>query len=767
MGKNLKFNKVFVKAVAWGSVLTLTAGAMTGCSTKKTDVDTDTTTDTTTDKTKYENGDTKPNVIYIVLDDIGFSDLGCYGSEIKTPNIDALAQNGIRYNNFNTCPLSSPTRASLLTGRENNSVGMGNVANVSLGEDRPNIQGRVIDEAGMVSEILQEEGFNTYGIGKWHLAPAYTVNPAGPFDYWPTQKGFDRFYGFMDGETDQYNPQLVSGNELISAPDTEGYNVNDDLVNHAIQYITDQVSLYPDQPFFMNYAFGTGHSPLQVAESYIDMYDGVYDKGWDVVRQERFERQISSGIIPADTQLASGDETVAAWDSMSEDEKKLSIRFMQTYAGFMTQADEEVGKLINYLKETGEYDNTMIVLIGDNGATNSGGPMGTDSFMSALTGGRVATVNDLLPKIDEIGGPNMQALYPKGWAQVSNTPFDTYKGSVYAGALRNPLIISWPAGIKEGGTIRNQYVHVTDITPTVLDILEFEVPETINGVKQMPMYGTSIASTFEDANAKEVRTTAITYLQPNRAIYSDGWKAIATHTNGKSFDEDVWELYNVKEDYTESVNLAKKESKKLDELKKLFMSEAEKYKILPLKEGSVADMAFVRPDSPANRTSFKFYPGVGTLLPAAAPQINTNSFAISATITRNSNSDEGVIAAMGDEIGGYSFYIINNKLIFLYNKFSTIYSITSNIDVPVGEVNVKFDFVRSTIFDGTGTLYINDVNVGSADFVTAPVVTFEGLSIGMDKYKPVSTDYEELGDFPFTGKLSFVQYDISPIVPKK
>ncbi|WP_411679100.1 sulfatase-like hydrolase/transferase [Clostridium thailandense] len=760
-------SKTIKKAVAIGSLLTIST-SITACSltNKSDDKSTNNTKTTAKDQTKFANGEKKPNVIYIILDDIGFSDLGCYGSEIRTPNIDQLAANGLRYNNFNTCPFSSATRASLLTGRENNSVGMGQVANVSLEADRPNLQGSITPEAGTVAEMLQDKGFSTFAVGKWHAAPTNTVTPAGPFKYWPLAKGFDKYYGFMDGETDQYNPQLVNGNEVVQAPKTEGYNLNEDLLAHAKQYITDQVSLYPDQPFFMNYAFGTGHSPQQVPKNYIDSYKGVYDKGWDAVRQDRFNKEKQLGIIPSNATLTTSDPTVKPWNSLSEDQKKLYARFMENYAGYITQADEEVGKLISYLKEVGQYDNTMIVLLGgDNGATKDGGPDGTDSFIGAMSAGRNPSAKDLMAKYNYIGSSEMQALYPKGWAQVSNTPFQNYKGSVYQGALRNGLIISWPKGIKDKGGIRSQYVHVTDITPTVLDVLKFEAPKVLKGVTQMPMYGTSIASTFDNAKAPEIRDTAITYNAPNRAIYNKGWKAIATHKNGTSFDNDKWELYNVSEDYSESKNVADKYPDKLKELQKLFMSEAEKYKILPLKELSPRDMGYVKKGSAADRSTFKYYPGVGHINVSAAPPINANSFTITVPVTRDNTSTSGVLAAMGDNMGGYTFYVKDNKLVFLYNKFETISKITSNIDVPVGKSELKFDFKRTSMVSGTGTLYINGQNVGQGEIQTTAQVTLEGLDIGKDTLLPVSKDYKDLGEFPFTGKFDYVQFNITKFVP--
>ncbi len=752
----MRFKQKVKQVVALSSVATMSTGvvAVQGAEAQTTKV--------TANKT---NAKEVTNVIYIVLDDIGFSDLGVYGSEIKTPNIDALAANGLTYNNFNACPMSSATRASLLTGRENNSVGVGQVSNVSLEDNYPGLQGKVSDEAGMISEILKTANYNSYGVGKWHLSPAYTLNPAGPFDSWPLGNGFDRYYGFMDGETDQYSPQLVNGNEMIEAPNVYGYNLNDDLSEHALQYITDHVSIYPNKGFFLNYAFGTGHSPQQVSEDYIDMYDGVYADGWDVIREQRFEKQKATGIIPKDAKLGEYDSTVAKWDTLSKEEKELSERFMQCYAGYITQADDEVGKLVDRLKELGVYDNTMIVLIGDNGATDVGGPFGTDSFIGGMSAGRFPTAQEMLAKMDEIGGPDMAALYPKGWAQVSNTPFAHYKGGVYNGSLRNPLIVSLPSKIKDVGTIREQYVSVTDITPTVLDVLGVKAPNVIKGVEQMPMYGKSFASTFKSADAKDTTTTSIKYIEGSRMIYNDGWKAVSVHVTGTPFEQDTWELYDTVNDFSETTNLADKYPEKLKELISLFDVEAAGKNIYPLKESNKRDMGYVRSDSPANKSTFTYYRGMGNLNITAAPQIAVNNYTISTTINRDSVKDEGVIAAMGDEIGGYSFYIQDNKLVYVFNRYGTLYEVKSNIAVPTGEVDVAVKFEKDTMMSGKATLFIDGKDVGNVNVQTAIMVTLEGLSIGRDAYKAVSPSYAEKGDFEFTGDFESVVYELTPFIP--
>jgi len=635
-----------------------------------------------------------------------------------------------------------------------------------MGMDRPGLQGGVTPSAGLISEILKTENYSAYGVGKWHIAPVHTITPAGPFDYWPLAKGFDRYYGFMDGETDQYAPQLVNGNEIIKAPTTDGYNLNDDLLAHAKQFITDHASVYPEKGFFLNYAFGTGHSPQQVPKRYSDAYLNVYDKGWDEIRIERFEKQKELGILPADASLAAYDQTVKPWDTLSNDQKILYTRFMENYAGYITQADEEIGKLITHLKSVGEYDNTIFVLLGDNGAAPEGGPDGTDSFFSVM-GGRIATIQDLMPKLGLIGGPDMQALYPKGWAQVSNTPFAGYKGSTAAGALRNPLIISWEKGIEDHGGIRNQYVNVVDITPTVLDMIDVNVPKTIKGVTQMAMHGESIAYTFSSENVAEQPRTAITYVSPKRAIYSNGWKAESVHVLGTSYDVDQWKLFNVSKDFTESRDVSKIYPEKLAELIALFEEEAMGKNILPYKEVTPMDMGYTKKGTAADRMTFKYYPGVETITIKAAPSVSTKHFTITVPATINSKEDQGVLVALGDEMGGYALYVKDNKLTFVYNKYGAYTRVTSDINVPIGKNEFKFDFTRTSMVSGKGNLYINDKLVGSADFSTAINLTLEGFDIGRDQYKAVDEQYKEFGTFDFTGEFDYVQFNLKPFIPTR
>lgn len=705
----------------------------------------------------------RPNIVYIVLDDMGFSDLGAYGSEIKTPNIDQLAAMGLRYTNFNVTPLCSPTRASLLTGRNHHSVGMGSVANFDLGPDNPNTRGRITPAAATVAEILKDQGYSTLGSGKWHLAPTNQITPAGPFDNWPLGKGFERFYGFLEGETDQYHPQLIYDNHVIDPPKKPGYHLSEDLVDQAKQFVTDVTSVYPEKPFFLYLTFGATHSPHQVPEKYIDMYKGVYDKGWDKIHQERFERQKKMGIIPANTKLVPRDPGVKPWDSLSKEEKLLFARFQETYAGFLTHTDEQIGRMVDFLKSIGELENTMIVLISDNGATADGGPVGVDSFVRKLTG-NMPKLTDLEPRINEIGGPDFQALYPMGWARVSNTPFPFYKWSTYGGGTRTPLIISWPAGIRDKGTIRSQYVHVIDITPTVLDVLDIKAPETYRGAPQMPMHGLSIADTFDNANAPAKRKTQYFRMFDSRAIYHEGWKAVSNHISGQPYVQDKWALYKVDEDFSETRNFADQYPEKLQEMQNLWWAEAGKYGALPLKERSMKELVgYIAPESAAARNTFKYLPGMGHLgSPSSAPQIGNRSYTITVPVNRPDKSNEGVLVSQGDSLSGYTFFIKNNHLVYEYNYFGTLYRVESKVDVPTGSSTISFEYKKTSPTSGTGILYVNNKKVGEGLLSkTLPgFVSFEGLDVGRDSLSPVSKSYRDKGEFSFTGQIESVTFDL-------
>jgi len=700
------------------------------------------------------------NVAYIVLDDAGFSDLGSYGSEIETPNLDRLAEDGLRYNNFNVTPLCSPTRASLLTGRNNHTVGMGSVANFDFGEEFPNKRGAIKPAAGTIAEVLSENGYNTYAVGKWHLAPTAEVTPAGPYHNWPLGKGFQRYYGFLEDSADQYRPELIEDNHPVSVPDKENYHFSEDVVDHSKQYLLDKMTTSPNTPFFLYMAFGAQHQPHQVPEKYIEMYDGVYDEGWDVIREQRFEKQKELGMIPVDTELSSRNPGVQAWEDVTEDEKEAFIRYQQTYAGFLTHTDEQIGRFIDFLEEKDELDNTVIVFISDNGASGMGGEIG--SINQSLEYNFIPEdIDDIVERIEEMGGENYGTDYPAGWGQVSNTPFEFYKNSAFAGGTQTPMIVHWPDGIQDPGEIRSQYTYVSDITATIYDVIGIKPPESVNGVEQMPLHGKSFADTFYNEEAEAPRETQYFEMTGNRAIYHDGWRAVSLHEKGEPFEEDEWALYHVEEDFSQINDVAEEEPEKLKELQDLWKDEADQYDVLPMSDNFVELLAHVPEDSPRARDQFTFYPEMSHLSDSASPPIINRSYTIDAFL-HYENGDEGVLVASGNDKSGYTLYIKNGKVIYEYNAGFERYKMISAEDLPTGDLQIQFKFDKTDEYAGVGKIYVNDEQVteGEMDQTLPYKISFEGMDIGKDLLYPVSPDYEDEGDFEYTGELEKVIFEL-------
>lgn len=518
-----------------------------------------------------------PNIVYIVLDDTGFSDLHCYGSEIATPNMDALAAGGLQYNNFHCKAVCSPTRASLLTGRNSHSVGMKELA----GEDQgyPHSRGRVTPAAATVAQILGANGYSTFGAGKWHLVPASDMKASGARTHWPLQKGFDRWYGFLSGWTDQYHPDLVEDNHAIAKPNRPDYHFSVDIVDRSLGMLGDHLAAEQKKPFFLYLAFGATHAPIQVPKPYIDKYASTFQKGWDQIREERYRRQLELGVIPAGTKLPPRNPGDPAWNDLGDEARAVYARFMATYAGFLEHADEQIGRVVRYLKEHNLFDNTAIFLLSDNGGAPEAGTKG--GF--ARPYGDPTTVHQMFERIDDLGSEKTQPLYPRPWAMASDTPFKFYKLWPYAGGVQTPFLVSWPAEIKKTG-IRKQFVDVIDITPTVLDIAGITAPEAFGGVCQIPMQGKSIRRTFHDPASPNPRDTQYFELWGSRGILHDGWKAVGAHRPGTDFDTDRWELYQVETDFSESNNVAARYPEKLEEMKKLWWTEAAKNGALPLLE---------------------------------------------------------------------------------------------------------------------------------------------------------------------------------------
>ena len=690
-----------------------------------------------------------PNIVYVLLDDVGFADFGSFGSEIKTPNIDRLASAGLRYNNFHTRAICSSTRAALLTGRNSHTVGVRTVVNIQNGF--PNGRGHATPAAANLAEILSTNGYSTFMVGKWHLVAPNDTSAAGPFDHWPTRRGFDRYYGFLDGMTDQYHPELVQDNSRVEAPNKPGYHLTEDLIDHAIDYVKSETSVTPDKPFFLYVALGAAHAPHQVPKPYIDKYVPVFEKGWDKIREDRFARQKQLGIIPSDAQITAPNQGIKPWDSLSADEKRFFVRLQSAYAGFIDHTDEQLGRLFNYLEEVGRLENTIVVLTSDNGASQEGGFDGTLNELAYFS--RVEeSLAENIKRIDDIGTDRSFENYPLGWAQASNTPFKRYKQNLHGGGTNDPFIISWPKGISDKGSVRSQYVDVIDVTPTILGVVGVEAPNSYKGIEQLPLHGASFAKSFTDPKAPAARHTQYFELHGSRAIWNDGWKAVTFHKPGEDFEKDQWELYNLNEDFAESVDLANKHPEKLKELQALWWEEAKKYGVLPL-DGRNALAAFRtyrgRPGALSQRKSFTYYPGQEHLTGVVAPDIINRAFSITAHVDRPKADTEGVILANGDTFGGYTYYLKDGKLVFEISGLLGNTVIVSDAEVPTGkaalavEVTPVENGASSVVFKANG----KKIGEGRLPDTRALSMIWGGLDVGRDSLVPVSPVYKDKGDF--------------------
>ncbi len=699
-----------------------------------------------------------PNVIYLVLDDVGYAHLGCYGSEISTPNLDKLAANGLRYTNFHTTALCSPSRAALLTGHNHHTNHLGVITEIATGF--PGYDGRLPKSNATVGEILKQSGYSTFYVGKWHLANFDEYSNAGPFDRWPLALGFERFYGFVGGETNQWFPHLASDNQNIEAPTRPGYHLTEDLTDRAIRFIAEQKQVSPDKPFFLNLAYGAAHAPLHVHKKYIEMYKGKFDKGWDKVREETLARQKQMGIVPANTVLPPRNPDIKAWNELTADQRRLYARFQELFAGFLTHTDEHIGRLLNFLQATGQMDNTIFIVVSDNGASQEGRLTG--SFNEGLYFNQLPDDEALnLKLIDEMGGPTTYPHYPMGWAMAGNTPFKMYKQNTHAGGNTDPFIIHWPKGIKDKGTIRTQYQHLVNVTPMVLEAIGLKQPKTVNGVDQRPFDGTSMLYSLNDATAKSRHETQYFEMLGHRAIYQNGWKAIAWHERGTDWEKDKWELYKVDEDFNETNDLAAKHPEKLREMIERWWAEAGKYNVLPLDDRSVIRV-LGQPATNRPRTMATYYPGMMTMPVNNAPNFRNRSFSLTAEVDIPTSGAEGVLLAVGGRFAGFSFFVQNNRLNFVYNYFGLErFVVTAREALPKGALTLRAQFKSTGENQGVATLFVNDRAVGAGPIARTVPITFgltEGLTAGRDPATPVTESYQ--APFAFTGKLQKVVLEI-------
>ena len=706
-------------------------------------------------------GEDAPNVVVILIDDLGYSHFGCYGSDIDTPNIDRLAEGGLQYTNFHVTPVCSPTRAALLTGRNHHEVGMRSISNFSSGF--PHMRGHITNHATTMAEVLRDEGYTTFAVGKWHLCAMENASAAGPYDQWPCQRGFDRFYGFMEGETDQFHPELVYDNHMVEPPATpeEGYHLSEDLVDHAIGFVHDTVSIRPDRPFFLYLAFGATHAPHQAPASYLEKYRGRYDEGWDVARERWFAKQVERGLVPEGTELAPRNPGVEPWDELPENQRLLAARLQEAYAAFLDHTDDQIGRVLDSLEQLGQLDDTIVVLLSDNGASQEGGPFGVMHEMKFFNF-LIETPDEAVKRLDDIGGPNSHANYPWGWAQAGNTPFKWYKQNTHEGGVHVPFIVHWPAGISDAGGVRDQFHWVNDVAPTIYEAVGVTAPDVYRGYEQIPVTGTSMRYSFDDADAPTAKGVQYSEMMGHRAIYADGWKAVTRHTQGVPLDEDPWELYHYEVDRSECHDLAAEHPEKLAELIELWWQEAEAHNVLPVDDRLIELFGTRfrdRSPHPESRR-YTYYPPMTPLPGQVAPAIGGRSWDLEATIERPDGAG-GVLYASGTANSGLSLFVQDDHLVFDYNCFGDHHVATSSVPVPTGTSVVGVRFRREGK-EGDATLVIDGAEVGELHLPFAMrMMSSVGPSVAYDHGSPVSDRYDD--EFPFEGHLERI--DITLVKP--
>ena len=727
-----------------------------------------------------------PNILMVVLDDTGYGQLGCYGSPIATPHIDSLAAQGLLYRNMHTTALCSPSRSCIVTGRNHHANATAAINEFATGY--PGYNGNIPFENGFLSEMLLQHGYSTYLVGKYHLLPSEYESAAGPYDRWPLGRGFDRFYGFLGGDSSQWHPDLVYDNHQVEPPRTpeQGYHLTEDLADKAIEFIADAKQVAPQKPFYLHFCPGATHAPHHVPKEWADRYRGQFDDGWDAYRERTFARQQELGVMPADAELSRHDPDVPEWESLSPDSRRLSARMMEVYAGFLSHTDHQIGRLLDFLRTTGEFDNTLIMLVSDNGASPEGGVNGTTNELQFFINAP-ESIEDSLLAIDELGGPRTFNHDPWGWTWAGDAPFRRWKRETYRGGTTDPFLVCWPDGIKARGEIRTQYAHIVDMVPTVLDVLGVEPPETIRGVTQSPLHGVSLAYSFDDPAAPTRHRTQYFEMLGHRAIDHDGWRAVCPWP-GPSFSESSrpfgtpissedlgdldahhWELYHIAEDLSENHDLAEQRRDKLIEMIALWYIEAGKYGVFPIDSSTLPRMMVERPQIAENRTSYSYRPGTQTVPFFAAPRVLNRPHSITADVEVEDGA-EGVLLCQGTGVGGWSFHMKDGRLHYTHNYVRrAIYRVSSPDPIPAGRHELRFEFEPTAppdIATGKGTpgraqLYLDQQLVGQAEFPMTTPVAFNPGGLTCGRSPGAAVDPEYASPFPFSGVLRTVTVDLS------
>ncbi len=719
-----------------------------------------------------------PNVVIVLIDDVGFGGPSTFGGPIQTPTMDQLAQSGLRFNNFHTTALCSPTRNALKTGRNHHTVNTGSIMESSTAF--PGNTGQNPNSVAPLAEMLRLNGYSTGAFGKWHETAPWETSVSGPFDRWPTHQGFDKFYGFIGGETDQWYPLIYDGVIKVDPPKMKNYHFTVDMTNQAINWVKAQQSMTPDKPFFVYFGTGATHAPHHVPKEWADKYKGQFDKGWDQVRVETLEREKKLGVVPKETKLADRPKDIKAWDSLPADQRRLFSRQAEVFAGFLEQTDHEIGRFVTALQDIGVFDNTLFIYIaGDNGTSAEGGFVGMYNEMTYFNG-VAEKVEDLIPLIDKWGGPETFPHMAAGWAVAFDTPFMwTKQVASDFGGTRNGMVIHWPKGIKENGGLRSQFSHVIDIAPTILEAASLPEPKSVNGTPQTPIEGTSLLYAFNDAKAAERHKMQYFEMFGNRAIYNDGWLARTIHrapwqtSNLKPLTTDVWDLYDVRSDFSLTNNLATKEPEKLKEMQALFMTEAEKYHVLPIDDRTIERMNPAmagRPDVLGARTSLTLYEGMQGMMENTFMNIKNRSSKITAELDIPEGGANGAILSQGGRFGGWSLYMKDGKPAYTYNFLGLArYTVAAPEALPSGPAKVVLDFA----YDGGGagkggkaTLYVNGKSVAEGRVEKTQPNIFsadETADVGIDNQTPVAEGIGVGADTRFTGKINKLTLEVSPM----
>lgn len=719
--------------------------------------------------------DNAPNVVVVLLDDVGFGHPSTFGGPVDMPNLDAVAGRGLRYNRFHTTAMCSPTRAAVLTGRNHHQVANGAIAEMATGY--PGYSTFWPRSAASVAEVLRLNGYSTAALGKWHNTPEWEINPNGPFDRWPTGLGFESFYGFMGADANQWEPTLYRNTIPVDTPYTpaDGYHLDRDLADQAISWVRLQRSVTTDKPFFLYWAPGTAHTPHHAPREWIDRYAGTFDEGWDELRARTFQRQIELGIIPADAQLSPRPGEIAAWETLSEDQRRLYARYMEAFAGALTHFDHQFGRFTAALDELGELDNTLIVYIaGDNGPAAEGTPTGQFNKWSVINS-LPEDQEENLRRIDEIGSPTSYSNYPVGWAWAGATPFQWFKQiASHLGGMRNGMVMSWPNRITARGS-RGHFGHVVDIMPTILDSAGIPLPESVHGVSQAPFAGVSLVPTFDDAEEEwSVPRTQYFEILGNRGIFHEDWMASARHgrlpwqyTGGSTgvFDQDEWELYDLGTDYSQASNLAREHPDRLAALKGLWDRTARENDVYPLDDSLGERLAVDHKPNPGNaRRHFTYYPGAVRIPEGSAPNVKGRSHRITAALLHRSH-DNGLLVSAGGRFAGYSLFVDGGHLVYAHNVAGReTFEFVSETKLPDGQLTVCFEFETGRPELGSGgrvRLAVGDTTVCEGDLPQTVPYRYsyaETFNVGRDSGTPVSDRYA--GPFEYSGEIRRVDVEI-------